>query len=63
MIIETPDTKAIEGADAEVVERQYGDLASVYAQNRAAIAKSLGREDDAREWGKVEVAIEKKDEE
>lgn len=61
MISKTPDTQPIEDADVEVVERQYGDLASVYAENRAAVAKSLGREDGAREWGEVEEAIENKE--
>ncbi len=50
-------------ADAEAVERQYGDDADLYARVRAETAAVSGREDAAKAWQKVEVELEEQSEE
>ena len=55
--------KPIDRATPEAVEDQYGELGSVYAETRSAVAQSLGRKDEARAWSDVEAKIEADDEE
>ena len=47
----------IANADSKAVVSQYGEFGAVYAETRAKVARSLGREQSARKWREVETEI------
>ena len=43
--------------DADALERKYGDLASIYAENRSEAAELRGARHDAEHWREVKEEV------
>ena len=58
MTEQTDEQKIDVANEAEKLEQKYGELASIYAENRAEAASLRGADQDAELWHEVEDEVE-----